>query len=84
MQNELGKLRLNLEQPPDAETAYLCIFQRDVSGREKRWEQYWPQVERELEAHSEIRSVVAVCWPRQEREPFVGYYGSWHTTLPGW
>lgn len=31
------------------------------SGRESRWEQYWPQVERELEAHSEVRSVVAVC-----------------------
>lgn len=83
VQHELGKLRLSLKQPPDTETAYLCILQRDVSGRENRWEQYWPQVERELEASSEVRSVVAVCWPGQEREPFVGYYGSWQTTLPG-
>lgn len=81
VRNELGKLRLSLEQPPDTEGAYLCIFQRDVSGRENRWEQYWPQVERELEAHSEVRSFVAVRWPGQEREPFVGYYGSWQTTF---
>ena len=84
VQNELGKLRLSLEQPPDTGTAYLCILQRDVSARENRWEQHWPQVEAELKAHSEIRSLVAVCWPGQEREPFVGYYGSWQTTLPGW
>jgi len=81
VQNELGKLRLSLEQPPDTETAYLCILQRDVSGRSSRWEQYWPQVERELEAHSQVRSVVAGCWPGQEREPFVGYYGLWQTTF---
>lgn len=81
VQNELGKLRLSLEQPPHTEAAYLCIFQRDVSGRENRWEQHWPQVERELQAHSEVRSLVAVCWPSQEREPFVGYYGSWQTTF---
>jgi len=80
VRNELGKLRLALEQPPDAETAYLCVLQRDVSGRSNRWDQYWPQVERELEAHSQVRSVVAVCWPSQKREPFVGYYGSWQTT----
>jgi hypothetical protein len=80
VRNELGKLRLSLEQPPDRESAYLCILQRDVSGRSSRWKQYWPQVERELEAHSQVRSVVAVCWPGQEREPFVGYYGLWQTT----
>jgi len=84
VRNELGKLRLSLEQPPDTETAYLCILQRDVSGREGRWEQHWPQVEGELDADSDIRSLVAVCWPAQEREPFVGYYGPWQTTLPGW
>ena len=84
VQNELGKLRLSLKQPPDTETAYLCILQRDVTGRESRWKQHWPQVKHELEAHAEVRSVVAICWPGQEREPFVGYYGSWQTTLPGW
>jgi hypothetical protein len=61
VQNELGKLQLSLEQPPDTEAAYLCILQRDVSGRENRWEQHWPQVEAELKAHSEVQSVVAVC-----------------------
>ena len=84
VRNELGKLRLSLEQPPDTKTAYLCILQRDVSGRENRWEQHWPQVEAQLKVHSEVRSLVAICWPGQEREPFVGYYGSWQTTLPGW
>ncbi len=84
VKKELGKLQLSLEQPPDTEAAYLCILQRDVSGRENRWEEHWPQVEAALKAHSEVRSVVAISWPGQEREPLVRYYNSWQTTLPGW
>jgi len=82
--NELGKLWLSLEQPRDAETAYLCLLLRDMSGHENRRERCWPQVEAELKLHSEVRSLVAPCWPGQEREPFVSYDDSWQTTLPGW
>jgi hypothetical protein len=79
----LGKLRLALESPADVRTAYLCVFQRDVSPERDRWEEHWPGVERMLADYPDIRTVLAVCWPKQEREPFVYYSGPWITTVTG-
>jgi len=76
----LGKLRLSLQSPPHATAAYLCIFHRDVGAHPDRWDDSWPTVEKMLADAAHIRSVVAVCWPKQEREPFVHYSGPWITT----
>jgi hypothetical protein len=76
----LGKLRLSLLSPPHATAAYLCVFQRHLSPNWARWEDNWPTVEKMLADAQDIRSVVAVCWPKQEREPFVHYSGPWITT----
>ena len=75
----LGKLRLAL-QSPDTDAACLCIFQRDVSGRQDLWERRWPDVEATLAEYADIRAVVAVWWPEQGRDPFVHYSGPWITT----
>lgn len=79
----LGKLRLALESPADVCAAYLCVFQRDVNTELDRWKDYWPDVKKMLEGFLDIRSVLAVCWPAQEREPFVHYSGPWITTVTG-
>ena len=75
----LGKLRRAL-QSPDTGAAYLCVFQRDVSGRQDLWERRWPDMEATLAEYADIRAVVAVWWPEQGRDPFVHYSGSWITT----
>jgi hypothetical protein len=80
----LGKLRLALQPPDkgeaaDAEAAYLCIFQRDVSGRQDLWKRRWPGMETALEDYADIRAVVAVWWPEEWRDPFVHYGGPWST-----
>lgn len=79
VRQDLDELQLALESPADMSAAYLCIFQRDVGSTRTLWERYWPRVERMLADFAEIRSVVAVCWPKQEREPFVHYSGPWIT-----
>jgi len=80
----LGKLGLALESvrksAPDTAAAYLCIFHRDAGAHPDRWDDSWPTVEKMLADAADIRSVVAVCWPKQEREPFVYYSGPWITT----
>jgi hypothetical protein len=80
VERALGKLRLALESPGDAGAAYLCIFHRDVGAHPARWDDSWPTVEKMLADAADIRSVVAVCWPKREREPFVHYSGPWITT----
>ena len=81
VEQDLGKLQLALEQPADVSAAYLCAFQRDVSTTLHRWERHWPTVEKMLAEFSDIRTVLAVCWPRQKQEPFVHYSGPWITTM---
>jgi len=77
----LGKLQLTLQSPPHATAVYLCIFQRHSSSNWARWERHWPTIERMLADSLDIRAVVAVCWPKQERDPFVYYGGPWITTV---
>ncbi len=76
----MGELRLALESPAEASAVYLCVLQRDVSLKPYRWDDNWPSVKRMLARSQDIRSVVAVCWPKQQREPFVHYSGPWITT----
>jgi len=80
VEQALGKLQLALASPADVSAAYLCVFQRDVSTTPRRWERHWPAVEEMLAGYPNIRTVLAVCWPKQEREPFVYYSGPWITT----
>ncbi len=80
VEQDLGKLRLALEQPADVSAAYLCIFQREISRTARRWERHWPAVEKILAESLDIRTVLVVCWLRQEREPLVRYGGPWITT----
>ena len=83
VEQDLKKLNLTLdvvESPAYASAAYLCIFQRDISPKLAHWDRHWPTVKKMLVYFSQIRSVVAVCWPKQrEREPFVQYIGPWIT-----
>lgn len=81
VKQDLGKLRLALQSPLDVSAAYFCVFQRDVSTTLRHWERHWPDVEEMLADFQDVRTVVAVCWPKQEREPFVYYSGPWITTL---
>jgi hypothetical protein len=81
VERDLGKLHLALESPADVSAAYLCVFQRDVSLRPTRWKRHWSDVEKSLAKFSDIRAVFTVCWPKQERDPFVHYSGSWITTM---
>lgn len=81
VERDLGKLRLALESPADVSAAYLCVFQRDVSTALRRWKRHWPTVEKVLAESSDVRAVLAVCWPQQERDPFVHYSGPWITTV---
>ena len=81
VRQDLGKLQLALQSPTDVSTAYLCVFQRDVSTRPGHRERHWPDVEKMLADFTDIRTVLAVCWPKQEREPFVYYSGPWITTV---
>jgi len=76
----LGKLRLAL-QSPDTDAAYLCVFQRDMSGRQDLWERRWPDMEATLGEYADIRAVVAVWWPEQDWDPFVHYSGPWLTSM---
>ena len=73
--------RLALQPPADVSAAYLCVFQRDVSSKPDPWEDHWPTVEKMLADFADIRTVLAVCWPKQEREPFVYHSGPWITTV---
>jgi len=75
----VGKLRLALESPADAIAVYVCVFQRHLSPNWARWESHWPSVQKMLADARDIRSVVAACWPGQDREPFVWYSGPWIT-----
>lgn len=81
VEQDLGKLQLALESPADVSAAYLCVFQRDVSTTLRRWKRHWPTVEKALTEFSDVRAVLAVCWPRQKQEPFVHYSGPWITTM---
>jgi hypothetical protein len=81
VEQDLGKLHLALESPADVSAAYLCVFQRDVSTTLRRWERYWSDLEESLAKFSDIRAVLSVCWPKQERDPFVHYSGPWITTM---
>ena len=81
VEQDLGKLRLALESPADVSAAYLCVFQRDVSTTLRRWKRHWPTVEKVLAESSDVRAVLAVCWPGQKQEPFVHYSGPWITTM---
>lgn len=81
VRQDLGKLQLALQSPADVSTAYLCVFQRDVSTTLRSWERHWPGVERMLADFTNIRTVLAVCWPEQGQEPFVYYGGPWITTV---
>jgi hypothetical protein len=80
IEQDLGKLHLASESPADVSAAYLCVFQRDVSTTLRRWERHWSDLEESLAHFSDIRAVFTVCWPKQERDPFVHYSGSWITT----
>ena len=42
-----------------AEAAYLCVFQRDVSGRQDLWCDRWPRMKDTLTDYADIRAVVA-------------------------
>jgi len=81
VEQDLGKLHLALRSPADVSAAYLCVFQRDVSTTLRRWERYWSDLEEGLAKFSDIRAVFTVCWPKQERDPFVHYSGPWITTM---
>jgi hypothetical protein len=84
VRRDLGKLRLalgcELETPPDTGAAYLCVLQRYLSPGYGMWERDWPEVERMLAEYTDVGAVVAVCWPKQERDPYVHYSGPWITT----
>jgi hypothetical protein len=80
----LGKLRLAQESPADVGAAYLCVFQRDVRPEPHPQETEHCSAVKEMLADSDfshIRTVLAACWPKQEREPFVYYSGPWITTV---
>jgi hypothetical protein len=79
VRRQLGKLRLALESPADVSAAYLCVFSRDFAAAPDASE-YQQNVQRLLGGYEEIRTAVAVCWPKQDREPFVHYQGAWLTT----
>lgn len=81
VERDLGKLHLALESPADMSAAYLCVFQRDVSTTLRRWKRYWSDLEESLAKFSDIRAVFTVCWPKQERDPFVHYSGPWITSM---
>ena len=77
VRSDVGKLRLTLQPPAHACAAYLCVFQRVASRTSTRSDNHWRTVRKMLEDASDIRAVVAVCWPKQPREPFVHYSGPW-------
>ena len=81
MEQTLTKLRLALESPADADTAYLCVLKRAVRTREYLWKRGWPKVKATLAEYADVRAVVAVWWPEQGRDPFVHYSGPWITTM---
>ena len=76
---ELGKLRLALQEPPDAGAAYLCVLQRDTKPALVTEEEAQTVIEEMVAGFAEICAVVAVCWPNQQREPLVHYSGPWIT-----
>ena len=81
VKQNLGKLRLALESPADADAAYLCILKRAVRTREYLRERGWPAVEAMLAEYADIRAVVAVWWPEQGQDPLVHYSGPWITVV---
>ncbi len=79
VRRDLGKLRLTLQSPAHAQAAYYCLLQRVVSQRSARSDEHWLEVRQMVEEAAGVRTVVAVCWPKQDREPFVHYSGPWIT-----
>lgn len=80
VRRDLGKLRLTLQSPAHARAAYWCLLQRVVSRNSTRSDNHWPEVRQMLDRAPDVRAVVAVCWPKQERDPYVHYSGPWITT----
>ena len=81
VEQALGKLRLALQSPADADATYLCILMRAVRTRESLQEQGWRDVKKMLAGYAHIRAVVAVWWPEQDRDPLVHYSGPWITMV---
>lgn len=77
------KLQLALELPADVSAAYLCVFQRDVSTKQRPCECYWKKVKEKLKDCPDIRAVVAMCQTKSGQNPFVHYSGPWITTVTG-
>lgn len=75
----LDELSFALEPPADTSTAYLCIFCRELTSRPDAHDAYQQMVEDWLSEFPEVRTVIAVCWPKQDWEPFVYYAGPWLT-----
>lgn len=79
IKQELGKLRLALESPPDTDAAYMCILWRDVKSEPMPPDACEKTVDEMLSAFPDIRTVFAICWPHVQRKAFVHYAGPWIT-----
>jgi hypothetical protein len=80
---DLGKLSLALEPPPDVSAAYMCVFWRDAKSEPGPPEIYQEAMESMLREFPDIRAVIAICWPHALRKAFVHYAGPWMTEETG-
>jgi hypothetical protein len=80
---DLGKLALALQSPPDASAAYMCVLCRDATSELDPPEVYTEAVDRLLNQFPQVRTVVAISWPRAQRQAFVHYAGPWIKGEPG-
>jgi hypothetical protein len=79
IRQELGKLNLALNAPPDTGAAYLCVLWRDVESQPGPPEVYQKAMEGMLSEFPEVRTVLAICWPHAQQKAFVHYSGPWIT-----
>jgi hypothetical protein len=82
IRQDLGKLLLALEDPPDIGAAYMCVFWRDTASGPGPPDIYQAAMGGMLSEFPAIATVFAISWPQADRKAFVHYAGPWITEQP--